>query len=326
MNGITCLLMRAVFLVTLAAWIVPAAAQETVEYIHTDALGSPVAITDASGNVIERTVYEPYGAVVNRPLKDGPGYTGHVTDSGTGLSYMQQRYYDPGVGAFLSVDPVAPLKSPHANFGRYRYGNGNPYRFVDPDGADAIYFSDVNVLVIPVHFTGPSATKTNVEAIRSRVDSIASEYRGIKVRLQVLGAPGGSGQNSMNLGPGKDYANYPRAGQGVYGGIGGRTAHIDSSESDWIGAAVHDILHFAGAPEGYRDYGTRDGRKSSPMEGYSSDHIMADRNGTRITARDEDAILSNDTTSRHRLSDFKGFFRVEGRLDAKRLDKQLSGK
>jgi len=25
----------------------------------------------------------------------------------TGLSYMQQRYYDPVAGRFLSVDPVA---------------------------------------------------------------------------------------------------------------------------------------------------------------------------------------------------------------------------
>jgi len=109
----------------------PAAAQEVVEYIHSDALGSPVAITDATGNVIERRVYEPYGAVVNRPLKDGPGYTGHVTDSGTGLSYMQQRYYDGETGAFLSVDPIA---SSVAAFGRYAYALGNPYRFLDPDG------------------------------------------------------------------------------------------------------------------------------------------------------------------------------------------------
>jgi RHS repeat-associated protein len=93
-----------------------------------------VAITDASGNVIERTVYEPYGAVVNRPLKDGPGYTGHVTDSGTGLSYMQQRYYDPGLGNFLSVDPVAASQGSIGQFGRYRYGEDNPYRFTDPDG------------------------------------------------------------------------------------------------------------------------------------------------------------------------------------------------
>ncbi len=135
MNGLSLLLIRAVLtVVVLAACVAPAAAQEVVEYIHTDALGSPVAITDASGNVIERTVYEPYGAVVNRPLKDGPGYTGHVTDSETGLSYMQQRYYDPALAGFLSVDPVAAYQSPIGQFSRYRYGDGNPYRFTDPDG------------------------------------------------------------------------------------------------------------------------------------------------------------------------------------------------
>lgn len=132
MNGITSLLIRAALLVVATmAGAAPAAAQEVVEYIHTDALGSPVAITDATGNVIERRVYEPYGAVVNRPLKDGPGYTGHVADSGTGLSYMQQRYYDGETGAFLSVDPIA---SSVAAFGRYAYALGNPYRFLDPDG------------------------------------------------------------------------------------------------------------------------------------------------------------------------------------------------
>lgn len=67
----------------------PAAiAQTTVSYIHTDALGSVVAESDASGNVIKRYVYEPYGAVVGGQVEDGPGYTGHVSDAATGLSYM----------------------------------------------------------------------------------------------------------------------------------------------------------------------------------------------------------------------------------------------
>jgi len=110
------------------------AAQETVEYIHTDALGSPVAVSDAGGTVIERTVYEPYGASVGGELTDGPGYAGHVSDSETGLTYMQQRYYDSGIGVFLSVDPVNPLGNGSAQFNRYRYANGNPIGNLDPDG------------------------------------------------------------------------------------------------------------------------------------------------------------------------------------------------
>lgn len=107
---------------------------QTVEYIHTDALGSPVAITDALGNVVERQVYEPYGVSMTREATDGPGFTGHVGDSTTALTYMQQRYYDPQIGRFLSVDPVAAMFSPGSLFGRYRYAANNPYRFLDPDG------------------------------------------------------------------------------------------------------------------------------------------------------------------------------------------------
>ena len=65
----------------------------TTKYQHTDALGSPVAITNQSRTVLERTDYEPYGWPANRPWRDGPGYTGHVEDAGTQLTYMQQRYY-----------------------------------------------------------------------------------------------------------------------------------------------------------------------------------------------------------------------------------------
>ena len=106
----------------------------SVKYQHTDALGSPVAITNESRGEVERTYYEPYGRPANRPWRDGPGYTGHVEDAATQLTYMQQRYYDPMLGVFLSVDPVTAYSSPISQFHRYRYANGNPYKFTDPDG------------------------------------------------------------------------------------------------------------------------------------------------------------------------------------------------
>jgi RHS repeat-associated protein len=109
------------------------ASAQTVTYIHTDALGSVVAESDAQGNVIKRYDYEPFGAVIGGDINDGPGYTGHVSDATTGLSYMQQRYYDPQLGLFLSVDPVSPHSS-HKHFNRYSYAYGNPYSFTDPDG------------------------------------------------------------------------------------------------------------------------------------------------------------------------------------------------
>ncbi|MDQ3288888.1 MAG: hypothetical protein M3Q42_11655 [Pseudomonadota bacterium] len=108
------------------------------KYQHTDALGSPVAVTDASRQVIERSEYEPYGkrlASSTPAVKDGVGYTGHVEDAATGLTYMQQRYYDPGIGRFLSVDPVTAYDTgDYRYFNRYAYAFDNPYKFTDPDG------------------------------------------------------------------------------------------------------------------------------------------------------------------------------------------------
>jgi RHS repeat-associated protein len=109
----------------------------TVKYQHTDALGSPIKVTDAAGLTVETSEYEPYGHLANRALTDGPGFTGHVQDAGTGLTYMQQRYYDQQVGVFLSVDPVTAYTSPGLGFHRFWYANGNPYRFTDPDGRKA---------------------------------------------------------------------------------------------------------------------------------------------------------------------------------------------
>ena len=111
-----------------------AATPETIEYQHTDALGSPVLVTSASRGVVERTEYEPYGQPANRALRNGPGYTGHHEDAATGLVYMQQRYYDPMIGRFLSVDPVTTDTVMGANFNRFKYAANNPYRFTDPDG------------------------------------------------------------------------------------------------------------------------------------------------------------------------------------------------
>jgi len=104
-----------------------------VTYQHVDSLGSPVATSNAAGQVTERTQYEPYGQSIGKGV-DGVGYTGHVSDAASGLVYMQQRYYDPQIGRFLSVDPVTAYSSPVGAFNRYRYADNSPYNFTDPDG------------------------------------------------------------------------------------------------------------------------------------------------------------------------------------------------
>lgn len=149
------------------------AAADVVEYIHTDALGSPVAVTNASGVVIDRTVYGAYGEVINRPLAGGPGYTGHVEDAETGLNQMQERYYDPDTGRFLSVDPISVGKSKGSNFNRYVYANSNPYRFTDPDGRLALDDGNNDLPIVPEPEPGPDVSKSEPVTL-STVTAIAA--------------------------------------------------------------------------------------------------------------------------------------------------------
>jgi len=115
------------------------------QYVHVDALGSPVAHTDGNKTELNRTKFEPYGFTAGgtKPgvstqgqLTTGSaiGFTGHVNDADTDLVYMQQRYYDPIAGRFLSVDPIVTDANTGKLFGRYTYVEDNPYSKVDPDG------------------------------------------------------------------------------------------------------------------------------------------------------------------------------------------------
>lgn len=119
-----------------------ASAAPVVTYIHTDTLGSPIAATNSSGELVWRESYKPFGERLEKSSQAGarkPWYTGHVQDQDTGLVYMGARYYDPQVGRFMSTDPVGFLDDKPMQFNRYAYANNNPYTYVDPDGEIAAH-------------------------------------------------------------------------------------------------------------------------------------------------------------------------------------------
>ncbi|MGH8049964.1 MAG: RHS repeat-associated core domain-containing protein [Arenimonas sp.] len=58
-----------------------------------------------------------------------------------------QRYYDPVIGRFLSVDPVETNPNTGGSFNRYKYASNNPYKFIDPDGrAETLAFNSADGL------------------------------------------------------------------------------------------------------------------------------------------------------------------------------------
>jgi len=111
-------------------------ATERVTYYHNDALGSPVAATDASGTLLWREEYAPYGERLKKEAgsKDTVWYTGKQEESTFGLNYFGARWYDPKAGRFMGVDPVGFSEDNIHSYSKYAYGNNNPYLYVDPDG------------------------------------------------------------------------------------------------------------------------------------------------------------------------------------------------
>jgi RHS repeat-associated protein len=106
-------------------------------YYLPDALGSTMALCDASGNIVNSHEYDAFGAVRSSSGSTANAftYTGERTDASTGLEYpsassgraLCARYYDTATGAFISRDPVA-------NPNRYAYADGDPIMLTDPPG------------------------------------------------------------------------------------------------------------------------------------------------------------------------------------------------
>ena len=103
-------------------------------YFLTDALNSTIALTDPTGAIQQQYSYDPYGNVAATGTATGITnpyqYTGREADSAS-LYYYRARYYSPGMGRFISEDPLG-FGGRQLNF--YAYVGGSPIDYTDPSG------------------------------------------------------------------------------------------------------------------------------------------------------------------------------------------------
>ena len=107
------------------------------EYFHSDHLGSIVAVTDDSANVLARYKFDTWGKRI--PLAGDPttthhGFTGHEHLDDVGLIDMNGRVYDPVLGRFMSADPYIQAPDNLQSYNRYSYVWNNPLSATDPSG------------------------------------------------------------------------------------------------------------------------------------------------------------------------------------------------
>jgi RHS repeat-associated protein len=87
-----------------------------------DNQGTVRDIVDSNGTVIDHINYDSFGKVQSQSNAGYDlrfGYTGREQDGETGLNYYRARYYDAGVGRFISEDPLG-----------FDAGDGNLTRYV----------------------------------------------------------------------------------------------------------------------------------------------------------------------------------------------------
>ena len=100
---------------------------------HTDRLGTVLAMTDSQGRVVWQADYDAFGRAavhledVRQPLR----LLGQYHDEETNLHYNLFRYYDPGLGRYLTTDPIR-FESGSLNF--YQFANNDPINQSDPEG------------------------------------------------------------------------------------------------------------------------------------------------------------------------------------------------
>ncbi len=121
----------------------PVSGNNGLFYFLTDYLGSTTMLITAAGAAVAGTAayYQPYGSGRTSPptTLTERGYTGHHENRDIGLTYMNARYYIPGLGRFLTADTLVPSPTNPQSHNRYSYVLGNPLVLVDPTGHASCY-------------------------------------------------------------------------------------------------------------------------------------------------------------------------------------------
>lgn len=120
-------------------------APESKTFYHSDHLGSSLAVTDATTTVVWNQGYLPFGESYSGTgtLANSHQYTGKEYETETGLYYYGARYYHPGFGRFMSVDPAGGDPTEPQSWNRYSYTLNNPLKYVDPNGEAAVNVQEI---------------------------------------------------------------------------------------------------------------------------------------------------------------------------------------
>jgi RHS repeat-associated protein len=169
--------------------------EKTLTY-HYDYRGSTVALTDDSGNVVDRFEYSLYGTLTYRSGADDTpflfnGRYGVMSDP-NGLLYMRARYYNPYICRFINPDPSGFA----GGLNWYVYANGNPVSYEDPMGLQGIP-SPANIAMGMANYDWPV-----VSDAQWNQQFQAANQQALPIEVSALGgyAVGAAGATAVGVG------------------------------------------------------------------------------------------------------------------------------
>lgn len=144
----------------------------TAYWIHTDHLGTPIAVTDKNQRIVWSAQYEPFGKAIVEEDPDGDGkrlslnlrFPGQYADAESGTNYNIMRDYDPQSGRYATSDPIGLQGGANS----FAYAGGNPVNAIDPLGLYLFAFDGTWI-------NRSSGVLTNVELFRRYYDPTFDE-------------------------------------------------------------------------------------------------------------------------------------------------------
>ncbi|MBI9100648.1 MAG: hypothetical protein JEY91_19405, partial [Spirochaetaceae bacterium] len=137
---------------------------------------STVLLTDIDGNILWQNDVTPFGEETGESgFQDRDGfYTGKKIDRDTGLYYFNARWYDPGLGRFITEDPVKD------GVNWFSYVGNNPLRYVDPTGLRRIEWDPRE------ENKSQEAERERVEYNRQMDEALAADRAAIEERRNAM--------------------------------------------------------------------------------------------------------------------------------------------